>query len=140
MASLAIDDDTLTPRNVLSRISCAKNHGQGAEKMRSEAIDKDGRRIADIYAAYEKLLRQSNALDFDDLLSRTVKLLRDSTPVREKWQSRFQYIHVDEYQDTNRVQYELLPLPTSPKQNPCVFGDEDQPLYPWRRADVPLPS
>ena len=138
MMNLEIDDDTLTPRNVLSRISCAKNHGQSAEKMRSDAIDKDGRRVADIYAAYEKLLRQSNALDFDDLLIRTVKLLRESTPVREKWQSRFQYIHVDEYQDTNRVQYELLRLLTSPKQNVCVVGDEDQSIYRWRGADVSI--
>jgi DNA helicase II / ATP-dependent DNA helicase PcrA len=138
MANLEIDDDALTPRNVLSRISYAKNHAQSAEKMRSEAIDKDGRRVADIYAAYEQLLRQSNALDFDDLLLRAVKLLRDSTPVREKWQSRFQYIHVDEYQDTNRVQYELLRLLTSPKQNVCVVGDEDQSIYRWRGADVSI--
>jgi DNA helicase-2/ATP-dependent DNA helicase PcrA len=138
MMNLEIDDDTLTPRNVLSRISYAKNHGQSAEKTRSDAIDKDGRRVADIYAAYEKLLRQSNALDFDDLLIRTVKLLRESTPVREKWQSRFQYIHVDEYQDTNRVQYELLRLLTSPKQNVCVVGDEDQSIYRWRGADVSI--
>jgi DNA helicase II / ATP-dependent DNA helicase PcrA len=138
MANLEIDDDTLTPRIVLSRISYAKNHGQSAEKMRSEAVDKDGRRVADIYAAYEKLLGQSNALDFDDLLIRTVKLLRESTAVREKWQSRFQYIHVDEYQDTNRVQYELLRLLTSPKQNVCVVGDEDQSIYRWRGADVSI--
>jgi len=138
MANLEIDDDALTPRNVLSRISYAKNHGQSAEKMRSEAIDKDGRRVADIFAAYEQLLRQSNALDFDDLLLRTVKLLRDSPAVREKWQARFQYIHVDEYQDTNRVQYELLRLLTSPKQNLCVVGDEDQSIYRWRGADVSI--
>jgi DNA helicase-2/ATP-dependent DNA helicase PcrA len=138
MANLEINDDTLTPRNVLSRISYAKNHGQSAEKMRSDAIDKDGRRVADIYAAYERLLRQSNALDFDDLLLRTVRLLRESTPVREKWQARFQYIHVDEYQDTNRVQYELLRLLTSPKQNICVVGDEDQSIYRWRGADVSI--
>jgi DNA helicase II / ATP-dependent DNA helicase PcrA len=138
MANLEIDDEALTPRNVLSRISYAKNHGQSAEKMRSEAIDKDGRRVADIFAAYERLLHQSNALDFDDLLLRTVKLLRESTPVREKWQTRFQYIHVDEYQDTNRVQYELLRLLTSPNQNVCVVGDEDQSIYRWRGADVSI--
>src|ERR1700719_1513892 len=138
MATLEIDDDALTPRNVLSRISYAKNHGQSAEKMRSEAIDKDARRVADIFAAYEKLLHQSNALDFDDLLLRTVKLLRDSPAVREKWQTRFQYIHVDEYQDTNRVQYERLRLLTSPKQNVCVVGDEDQSIYRWRGADVSI--
>src|ERR1700704_2608120 len=138
MANLEIDDDALTPRNVLSRISYAKNHGQSAEKMRSDAIDKDGRRVADIFAAYEQLLRQSNALDFDDLLIRTVRLLRESTPVRERWQARFQYIHVDEYQDTNRVQYELMRLLTGSKQNVCVVGDEDQSIYRWRGADVSI--
>ena len=138
MANLEIDDEAVTPRNVLSRISYAKNHGQSAEKMRSEAIDKDGRRVADIFSAYERLLHQSNALDFDDLLLRTVKLLRESTAVREKWQSRFQYIHVDEYQDTNRVQYELMRLLISPKQNICVVGDEDQSIYRWRGADVSI--
>jgi DNA helicase-2/ATP-dependent DNA helicase PcrA len=138
MGNLEIDDEALTPRNVLSRISYAKNHGQSAEKMRSEAIDKDARRVADIFAAYERLLHQSNALDFDDLLLRTVKLLRESTPVREKWQARFQYIHVDEYQDTNRVQYELMRLLISPKQNICVVGDEDQSIYRWRGADVSI--
>src|SRR3984893_13703046 len=138
MGNLEIDDDTLTPRNVLSRISYAKNHGQSAEKMRSEAIDKDSRRVADIFAAYEKLLHQSNSLDFDDLLLRTVKLLRDSPAVREKWQTRFQYIHVDEYQDTNRVQYDLLRLLTSENRNICVVGDEDQSIYRWRGADVSI--
>src|SRR6195256_333342 len=138
MGNLEIDDEALTPRNALSRISYAKNHGQSAEKMRSEAIDKDARRVADIFAAYERLLHQSNALDFDDLLLCTVRLLRESTPVREKWQTRFQYIHVDEYQDTNRVQYELMRLLISPKQNICVVGDEDQSIYRWRGADVSI--
>src|SRR5882762_8369394 len=138
MANLEIDDNTLAPRNILSRISYAKNHGQSAEKMRSEAIDKDGRRVADVYAAYEKLLRQSHALDFDDLLLRSAKLLREVSPVREKWQARFQYIHVDEYQDTNRVQYELMRLLISPKQNICVVGDEDQSIYRWRGADISI--
>src|ERR1700680_3344253 len=138
MSKLAIEDETLTPRNVLSRISYAKNHGQTSEAMRAEAIGQDGRRVADIYLAYEKLLHQSNALDFDDLLLRSARLLREVTPVREKWQARFQYIHVDEYQDTNRVQYELMRLLTSPKQNVCVVGDEDQSIYRWRGADVSI--
>jgi DNA helicase II / ATP-dependent DNA helicase PcrA len=138
MAKLAIDDDSLTPRNVLSSISSAKNHARSPEMMRSEAISQDGRRVADIYAEYEKLLRQSKALDFDDLLLRSAKLLREVAPVREKWQSRFQYIHVDEYQDTNRVQYELMRLLTNPKQNVCVVGDEDQSIYRWRGADVSI--
>jgi DNA helicase II / ATP-dependent DNA helicase PcrA len=138
MANLQIEDDNLTPRNVLSRISYAKNHGQTAEQLRADAFDQNGRRTADIFAAYEKLLRDSKALDFDDLLLRSVRLLRDSASTREKWQTRFQYIHVDEYQDTNRVQYDLMRLLTGPKQNVCVVGDEDQSIYRWRGADVSI--
>jgi DNA helicase-2/ATP-dependent DNA helicase PcrA len=138
MAKLQIDDDSLTPRNVLSQISYAKNHGQDAGQLRAEAFDQDGRRTADIFAAYEKLLHDSKALDFDDLLLRSVRLLRESAPTREKWQARFRYIHVDEYQDTNRVQYELMRLLTGPKQNVCVVGDEDQSIYRWRGADVSI--
>jgi DNA helicase-2/ATP-dependent DNA helicase PcrA len=138
MTKLAIEDDSLTPRNVLSAISHAKNHGLPPEKMRSEAIGQDGRRVADIFAEYEKLLHQSKALDFDDLLLRSARLLRESASVREKWQARFQYIHVDEYQDTNRVQYELMRLLTGPKRNVCVVGDEDQSIYRWRGADVSI--
>jgi len=138
MSKLAIEDESLTSRNVLSAISHAKNHGLSPEKMRSEAIGQDGRRVADIFAEYEKLLHQSKALDFDDLLLRSVRLLRESQAVREKWQARFQYIHVDEYQDTNRVQYELMRLLTGPKRNVCVVGDEDQSIYRWRGADVSI--
>jgi DNA helicase-2/ATP-dependent DNA helicase PcrA len=138
MTKLAIEDESLTPRNVLSAISHAKNHALSPEKMRSEAIGQDGRRVADIFAEYEKLLHQSKALDFDDLLLRSVRLLRESQAVREKWQARFQYIHVDEYQDTNRVQYELMRLLTGSKRNVCVVGDEDQSIYRWRGADVSI--
>ena len=138
MQKLQVEEDDLTPRNILARISYAKNHAQSPEMMRSAANDKDARRVADLYAGYEQLLHQSNALDFDDLLLRSVKLLRESTAVREKWQNRFQYIHIDEYQDTNRVQYELMRLLTGPKQNVCVVGDEDQSIYRWRGADVSI--
>src|ERR1700758_609299 len=138
MANLAIDDDALTPRHALSRISYAKNHGHTAEQMRATAIDKNARQVADIFAGYEELLRKSSALDFDDLLLRSMRLLREAPPVREKWQARFQYLHVDEYQDTNRVQYELMRLLTGPKQNVCVVGDEDQSIYRWRGADVSI--
>ena len=138
MGTLKIEDDALTPRNVLSRISHAKNHDESPESVRAGAIDSNGRKVADIYAAYEKQLQQSGALDFDDLLLRARNLLRESQFVREKWQARFQYIHVDEYQDTNRVQYELLKLLAGPKQNVCVVGDEDQSIYRWRGADVSI--
>ncbi len=138
MNKLQIDTDDLTPRNVLSRISYAKNHGQTEGQLRAEAFDQNERRIADIFGAYEKLLNDSKALDFDDLLLRSARLLRESAPTRDKWQARFQYIHVDEYQDTNRVQYELMRLLTGPKQNVCVVGDEDQSIYRWRGADVSI--
>ena len=138
MAQLRIEDDSLTPRNVLSRISHAKNHGKTPQQLRAEAVSADGRHVADIFAGYEKLLAQSNAVDFDDLLLRSVRLLRENAAVREKWQRRFAYIHVDEYQDTNRVQYELLRLLTGPQQNLCVVGDEDQSIYRWRGADVAI--
>ena len=138
MAKIQIDADDLTPRNVLSQISYAKNQAKTPEQLRAEAFSLDGRRTADIFTAYEKLLNESKALDFDDLLLRSARLLRESAPTRQKWQSRFAYIHVDEYQDTNRVQYELLRLLAGPKQNVCVVGDEDQSIYRWRGADVSI--
>jgi len=138
MAKLRIEADDLTPRNVLSRISYAKNHGQTPEQVRAEAFSQDGRQTADIYSAYEEVLEDSSALDFDDLLLRSRRMLRESPAVRGKWQTRFQYLHVDEYQDTNRVQYELMRLLTGPQQNICVVGDEDQSIYAWRGADVSI--
>jgi len=138
MGRLRIDDDALTPRNVLSRISYAKNHAQSPEQVRAEAFGPDTRKVADIYAGYEDLLKHSKAVDFDDLLLRSARLLRDSRDVRERWRERFAYLHVDEYQDTNRVQYELLRLLSNERRNVCVVGDEDQSIYRWRGADVSI--
>jgi DNA helicase-2/ATP-dependent DNA helicase PcrA len=138
MGRLKIDDDALTPRNVLSRISYAKNHAQSPQQMRSEAFGPDTRKVADVYVGYEDVLRLSKAVDFDDLLLRSARLLRDNPQVRERWRNRFAYVHVDEYQDTNRVQYELLRLLTNQRQNICVVGDEDQSIYRWRGADVSI--
>ena len=136
LSQLGESEEKFSARNILSRISYAKNHNQTAEMVGAEAHGEDGRRMARIFEAYEKLLAQSNALDFDDLLLRAAKLLRQDSAVLERWRSRFQYIHVDEYQDTNQVQYELLRLLTGPQQNVCVVGDEDQAIYRWRGADV----
>jgi DNA helicase II / ATP-dependent DNA helicase PcrA len=138
MARLKIDEDGLTPRNVLSRISYAKNHAMTPQDVRAEAFGPDTRKIADVYAGYEELLKHSRAVDFDDLLLRSARLLRESTDVRDRWRARFAYVHVDEYQDTNRVQYDLLRLLTNEKQNVCVVGDEDQSIYRWRGADVSI--
>jgi len=136
--TLDIDDEDLQPRAVLSQISFAKNHAKSPKMMRSEAFTLGARQTAVIYEQYEQILAQSKALDFDDLLLRSARLLRDSAAVREKWRRRFQYIHVDEYQDTNRVQYDLLRLLVGPHQNICVVGDEDQSIYRWRGADVSI--
>ncbi len=138
MGRLRIEEDGLTPRNVLSRISYAKNHGQSPEQLRAEAFGPDTRKIADIFAAYEDLLKHSKAVDFDDLLLRSARLLRESADVRERWRARFAYVHVDEYQDTNRVQYDLLRLLANEQRNVCVVGDEDQSIYRWRGADVSI--
>jgi DNA helicase II / ATP-dependent DNA helicase PcrA len=138
MAKLRIEDDALTPRNVLSRISHAKNHAQSPEQVHAEAFGPDTRKVADIYTGYEAILKQSKAVDFDDLLLRSARLLRDAPQVRERWRNRFAYLHVDEYQDTNRVQYDLLRLLTNERQNICVVGDEDQSIYRWRGADVSI--
>jgi DNA helicase-2/ATP-dependent DNA helicase PcrA len=138
MAKLHIEDESVTPRDVLSRISYAKNHAQTPEHVRAATTAPDGRRVADVYVGYEALLKQSKAVDFDDLLLRTARLLREFAEVRERWRARFRYLHVDEYQDTNRVQYDLLRLLTNEKQNICVVGDEDQSIYRWRGADVSI--
>jgi DNA helicase II / ATP-dependent DNA helicase PcrA len=138
MGRLRIDEESLTPRNVLSRISYAKNHGQSPEQVRAEAFAPDNRKVADIFTGYEELLKNSKAVDFDDLLLRSARLLRESTAVRDRWRARFAYIHVDEYQDTNRVQYDLLRLLTNEHRNICVVGDEDQSIYRWRGADVSI--
>ena len=138
MGSLNLEDEELQPRAILSQISFAKNHAKTPEMLRADAYTPDMRHAADVYAQYEKLLAQGKALDFDDLLLRSARLLRESPQVREKWQRRFRYIHVDEYQDTNRVQYDLLRLLVGMHQNICVVGDEDQSIYRWRGADVSI--
>src|SRR5258708_5692265 len=122
ISKLGIDDDSVTPRHILSKISYAKNHAQTPATMRSEAAGSDDRRVVDIFEAYEKVLRQSNALDFDDLLLRAAHLLRDSSAVREKWQARFPYVHVAEYHDTNPAQYQLLRLLGGAQQEDAVVG------------------
>jgi DNA helicase-2/ATP-dependent DNA helicase PcrA len=130
------DDSGDTPREILSRISFAKNHGIPPEKALADAFDERSKLAARAYEAYEKTLRKNGALDFDDLLLRAVEVLQRFEEARKAWQQRFQYLHVDEYQDTNRVQYDLLRLLAGPRPNLCVVGDEDQSIYRWRGADV----
>jgi DNA helicase-2/ATP-dependent DNA helicase PcrA len=136
MKRLGIDDKELTPRAVLSQISWAKNHMLDPQEVYLNSADPKTERIAHIYEEYRKELRRANALDFDDLLLEAVRLLKSAAQVREYYNQRFQYILVDEYQDTNRPQYELMRLLAGDRHNVCAVGDEDQSIYSWRGADI----
>ena len=92
--------------------------------------------IHDVMTEYEKRMKELNALDFDDLLLKTLVLLADHPPVLQQYRERFQYVLVDEYQDTNKAQYEIIRLLTSESRNLCVVGDDDQSIYGWRGADI----
>ena len=136
MKRLGIDDKELTPRAVLSHISWAKNHMLDPQEVYLNSADPKTERIAHIYEEYRKELRKANALDFDDLLLEAVRLLKSAAHVREYYNRKFQYILVDEYQDTNRPQYELMRLLAGDRHNVCAVGDEDQSIYSWRGADI----
>jgi ATP-dependent DNA helicase UvrD/PcrA len=136
LASLDIGESEETPRALLSGISHAKNHGLSPEKALANAFNDRSKKAALVYEAYEKILRKAGALDFDDLLLRAVEVLRRFPDARASWQQRFRFLHVDEYQDTNRPQYDLLRLLAGGGANLCVVGDEDQSIYRWRGADI----
>ena len=136
MRRLGVDDKQLTPRNVLGRISWAKNHMLDPQEVYLNSNDPKTERIAHIYEIYRKELLKANALDFDDLLLETVRLLKSVSEVRDYYNRRFRYVLVDEYQDTNRPQYELMRLLGQSHQNVCAVGDEDQSIYSWRGADI----
>jgi DNA helicase-2/ATP-dependent DNA helicase PcrA len=133
---LGLDDKQLTPRNVLGRISWAKNHMLDPQEVYLQSGDPKTEKIAHIYEIYRQELRKANALDFDDLLLECVRLFKSSEKVRESYQRRFEYVLVDEYQDTNRPQYELMKLMAGSHHNICAVGDEDQSIYSWRGADI----
>src|SRR5207249_1054474 len=136
MRRLGIDDKQTTPRAVLAHISWAKNHMLDPQEVYLQSADPKTERVAQIYAEYRKELAKANALDFDDLLLESVRLLKAVPAVREYYNRRFQYILIDEYQDTNRPQYELMRLLAGSRHNVCAVGDEDQSIYSWRGADI----
>jgi len=136
MKRLGLDDKQMKPSAVLARISWAKNHMRDPIEVYQSSADPKNERVAHIYEIYRQELRKANALDFDDLLLEAARLLREATEVRERYQRRFEYILVDEYQDTNRPQYELMRLLAGTRHNLCVVGDEDQSIYSWRGADI----
>ena len=133
---LAIDDKQLKPRVVLGRISWAKNHMIDPQEYFLASKNPLEERIAHLYEIYRKELFKANAVDFDDLLLETVRLLKVAGEVRERYNRRYKYLLIDEYQDTNRPQYELMKLLSGPEHNVCVVGDEDQSIYSWRGADI----
>jgi DNA helicase-2/ATP-dependent DNA helicase PcrA len=136
MRRLGLDDKQLTPRNVLSRISWAKNHMLDPQEIYLQSADPKTEKIAHIFEEYRKELLKANAMDFDDLLLEAARLLKSVAAVREYYNRRFQYLLVDEYQDTNRPQYELMGLLAGERHNVCAVGDEDQSIYSWRGADI----
>jgi DNA helicase II / ATP-dependent DNA helicase PcrA len=136
MRRLGIDDKQTTPRAVLSHISWAKNHMLDPQEFYLQSSDPKTERVAQIYAEYKKELSKANALDFDDLLLEAVRLLKAVPEVREYYNRRFHYVMIDEYQDTNRPQYELMRLLAGTRHNICAVGDEDQSIYSWRGADI----
>lgn len=136
LKTLNLDDKHFPPRSVLSAISSAKNGLLDAAAFAETARDFHQQQIAEIYRLYQSKLKENNALDFDDLLMLAVRLLEENKEVREKYQSRFQYILVDEYQDTNHAQYVLTKILAARWRNICVVGDADQSIYAWRGADI----
>lgn len=136
LKKLNLDDKQFMPRSVLGNISSAKNVLMDAKAFAAKASDFYEQKVADVYALYQEKLRENNAVDFDDLLFLAVRLLQEKEDVREKYQSRFQYILVDEYQDTNHAQYALTKILAARWRNICVVGDADQSIYAWRGADI----
>jgi DNA helicase-2/ATP-dependent DNA helicase PcrA len=136
MRRMGLDDKQLTPRVVLGKISWAKNHMIDPQEYYLQSADPMSERVAHIFEGYRKELRKANALDFDDLLLEAVRVLKVSSEVRERYNRRYRWLLIDEYQDTNRPQYELMKLMAGEDKNVCVVGDEDQSIYSWRGADI----
>jgi len=136
ISELGLREVFSSPRGALSRITRAKNRGLTPRALYEQAADPLTEKLASLYDLYQRNLLQANALDFDDLLLDTVKLFEVAPDVCDGYNRRFRYILVDEYQDTNRVQYRLIRQLTRAHHNLCVVGDEDQSIYSWRGADI----
>ena len=126
----------IRPRGVLEALSRAKNDLEGADALEEAATTRYQEDVAKLAVAYERRLREAGALDFDDLLGRTVLLLETQPEVLARYQARWRYLHVDEYQDTNRAQYRIVRALAAAHHNLCVVGDDDQSIYAWRGADL----
>ncbi|CEG25405.1 DNA helicase PcrA [Bacillus sp. B-jedd] len=136
LKDLNMDPKKFDPRMILGSISSAKNELIPPEEYENTAGSYFEQQIANVYKEYQKRLRRNQALDFDDLIMMTINLFKQVPDVLEYYQRKFQYIHVDEYQDTNRAQYMLVKMLASRFRNLCVVGDSDQSIYKWRGADI----
>ncbi len=137
LKTLGISERLMTPTDALRRISHFKNNDLSPEDVdKTAATGAYGQQWSEIYRAYQKSLMEKNAMDFDDILTETLKLFRKHPEVLRYYSERFLYILVDEYQDTNKVQYELIHLLSSRHQNLCVVGDDDQSIYAFRGATI----
>jgi len=135
MKSLSISDKDMKASAVSSAISSAKNALQDPDEYEASAHYPFQKNVAKVYKQYEARRKTARALDFDDLLIEAVRMLRDNKEIREKWRAQFEYILIDEYQDTNAAQYQLVKMLVNDKQNICVVGDDWQSIYSWRGAD-----
>jgi DNA helicase-2/ATP-dependent DNA helicase PcrA len=135
-ADLGLNEEVYAPSRLLAEIEQAKNDGRGPNDVLTAAGDPTSRALAEAYVRYQRLLVANNAVDFSDLLLLTAELLRCDAGVAAHYQEQFRYLMVDEYQDTNRVQYELLRRLGAKHRNVCVVGDDDQCIYRWRGADL----
>ena len=136
LKEMNLDDKQYRPRDVKSAISGAKNRLMSPGAMGDAAVNFHQKKISEIYDLYQEKLKKNNAMDFDDLLMVTVDLLKNNQEVRERYQERYQYILIDEYQDTNGAQYRITKSLVGPAHNICVVGDSDQSIYGWRGADM----
>lgn len=137
MKELEISDKEITEREIINKISAQKDILVTANQYKNEVIsDYKLNKIADVYILYQKKLKSNNAMDFDDLIMKTVELFKNNGDVLEFYQNKFKYIMVDEYQDTNKSQYEFVRLLSVKHKNICVVGDDDQCIYEWRGADI----
>lgn len=130
------DPKQFEPRRILSMISRAKGDAITQSEYAGSTRTYPERVASDVWKYYEEILRDEHALDFDDLLSKTLSMLKSHPPILEEYRNRFEYVHIDEYQDTNRVQYEIARLIVGERANLCVVGDVDQNIYSWRGADI----
>jgi DNA helicase-2/ATP-dependent DNA helicase PcrA len=136
LRELNLDPNRFEPRSLLAAISHAKNELLTAERYEAQAGNLFQKTVSRVYQLYQRRLAANQAMDFDDLILLTVRLFQENPEVLEAYQRRFQYIHIDEYQDTNRAQYLLVRMLAERHQNICVVGDADQSIYRWRGADM----